>query len=60
MSEIPGLIVDILTANDKHSLCNGNSLLQPIQIQLSKKEKIFSGIFLVFSTSSWNFEQFEE
>ena len=60
MSEIPGLIVDILTANNKYSLCNSNRLLQPIQIQLSKKEKKFSGISLVFSTSSSNFEQFEE
>ena len=35
--EILGLFVDRVTADDKHSLCNREGLLQPIQMVLSRK-----------------------
>ena len=54
--EILGHFVNTLTADDKYSLCNTELLLQPIQMQLSKKEKIFrifcsiSGMYISFLT----------
>ena len=54
--EILGHFVNTLTADDKYSLCNTELLLQPIQMQLSKKEKIFrifcsiSGMYINFLT----------
>ena len=43
--EILGLLVNTLTAEDKYSACNGENLPQPIQMQLSKKQKTFSQFF---------------
>ena len=40
--------VNTLTANDKYSLVNRDSLTQPIHMQLSQKQKIFSEIVLRF------------
>ena len=40
--------VNILTADDKHSLHNRENFLQLIQMKLSKKPTIFSQIFIVF------------
>ena len=45
--EILGLFVKTLTADGKCSLRNRNNLLQPIQTQLYKKEKIFLKFFFV-------------
>ena len=42
------LLVNTLTADDKHYLLNRNNLAQPIQIQLSEKQRIFSEFFLGF------------
>ena len=39
------LLVNTLTADDKHYLLNRNNLAQPIQIELSEKQKIFSEFF---------------
>ena len=39
------LLVNTLTADDKHYLLNRNNLAQPIKIQLSEKQKIFSQFF---------------
>ena len=36
------LLVNTLTAHDKNSLLNMENLMEPIHMQLSKKEKIFS------------------
>ena len=36
------LFVNTLTLHDKHYLLNRDNLTQPIQIQLSQKEKTFS------------------
>ena len=37
-----------LIADDKYSLCNNELLYQPIQIQLSKKQKTFLNFFATF------------
>ena len=36
------MFVNILATNEKYSLVNRNNLRQPIQVELSKKEKTFS------------------
>ena len=36
------LFVNTLTADDKHYLLNRDNLTQPIQMQLSQKQKTFS------------------
>ena len=48
------------TADDKYFLCNCENLTQPIQVQLSKKEKTFSDWFSPFSKSTLNFEHLEK
>ena len=45
------LFVNTLTVNDKHYLLNRDNLTQPIQIQLSQKQKTFSEFFFAFSKS---------
>ena len=50
------LLVNTLTADDKHYLLNRNNFAQPIQIQLSEKQKIFSEFFLPFLKSVLNFK----
>ena len=39
---IPRLFVNTLTVDEKHYLLNRDNLKEPIQMQLSKQEKIFS------------------
>ena len=43
--KIQRLFVNILTAYDKHYLLNGDILAQPIQMQLSEKQKTFYRFF---------------
>ena len=50
------LFVKTLTVNDKHYLLNRDNLTQPIQIQLSQKQKIFSEFFFAFLKSILNFK----
>ena len=50
------LFVNTLTADDKHYLLNRDNLTQPIQIQLSQKQKIFSEFFFAFLKSILNFK----
>ena len=53
ISEILGLFVNTLTANCKYSLSYREILEQPIQIQLSQKEKtcpVFLAAFLEFTS----------
>ena len=52
------LFVNTLTADDKHYLLNRDNLTQPIQIQLSQKQKIFSELFFAFLKSILNFKHF--
>ena len=50
------LFVNTLTVDDKHYLLNRDNLTEPIQMQLSKKQKKFSEIFFEFLKSILNFK----
>ena len=52
------LFVNALTARDKYSLRDRHNLTQPIQMQLSEKEKTLSQFFFQFSKSTLNFKHF--
>ena len=54
--KIVRLFVYTLTVNDKHYLVNRDNLTQPIQIQLSLKQKIFSEFFFALVKSILNFK----
>ena len=60
ISEILGLIINTLTADDKYSLHNRKNLRQPIKLQLSRKKKIFSRFFHAYLKSTSYFEHFEK
>ena len=45
MYKILRLFANTLTADDKHYLLNRDNLTQPIQMQLSQKQKTFSQFF---------------
>ena len=47
-----------LSADGKYSLLNRDNLMQPIQMQLYRKQKTFSDFFSAFLKSSLNFEHF--
>ena len=48
ISEILGLFVNTLTADDKYSVFHRMNLQQPIETQLSKKWKICAQFFAIF------------
>ena len=48
ISKIVGLFVNTLSADDKYSLFNTEKIMQPIQMQLSKKQKKIFSFFLTF------------
>ena len=50
------LFVNALTGDDKHYLLNRDNLTQPIQMQLSQKQKTFSEFFFAFLKSILNFK----
>ena len=50
------LLVNTLTADDKHYLLNRENLAQRIQMQLSQKQKTFSEFFFGFLKSILNFK----
>ena len=52
------LFVNTLAVDDKDSLLNRDNLTQPIQMQLSQKQKTFSDFLTGFLKSSLNFEHF--
>ena len=54
MHKILGLFVNTLTVDDKHYMLNRDNLTQPIQIQLSLKQKTFSSFFFAFLKSILN------
>ena len=58
--KISRLFPNTLSANAKYSLLNRDNLAQPIQMQLSRKEKTFSKFFCGFLKSSLNFEHFQK
>ena len=52
------LVVKTCTADEKYSLLKRVNLTQPIQMQLSQKERIFTEFFFTFSESILNLEHF--
>ena len=54
------LFFNILAVNDKLYLLNRDNLTEPIQIQLSQKQKTFFKFFLTFLKSILNFKQFQK
>ena len=56
IQKILWLFVNTLTVDDKHYLLNRDNLTEPIQMQLSKKQKKFSEIFFEFLKSILNFK----
>ena len=52
--KILGLFLNTLTVDDKHYMLNRDNLTQPIQIQLSQKQKTFSEFFPAFLKSILN------
>ena len=50
------LFVNTLTLDDKHYLLKRDNLTQPIQIQLSQKQRIFLNFFFAFLKSILNFK----
>ena len=54
--QILRLFGNTLTVNDKHYLLNRDNLTQPIQMQLSQKQKTFSEFFFAFLKSILNFK----
>ena len=59
ISEIPGLFVNTLIADHKYTFLVSGSLQQQIQMQISKKEKVFSEFFNPFLKSTSIFEHYE-
>ena len=49
-----------MSADAKYSPLNRDNLTQPIQMQLSRKQKAFSEYFCAFLKSSLNFEHFQK
>ena len=54
------LFVKTLTVDDNHYLLNTDNLTQPIQMQLSQKQKTLSQFFAAFLKSNLKFEHWEE
>ena len=48
-------VFNTLSADGKYSLLNRDNLTQPIQMQLSRKQKTFCEFFSAFVKSSLNF-----
>ena len=55
-----GLVVNTLTGDHKYPVLNRDNLTMPIQIQLSRKQKIFSQFFAAFLKFRLNFKCFGE
>ena len=51
------VVSEILTSDDKYYFCNKENSQQPIQMQLSKKQKTFSWCFAAFLKSASIFER---
>ena len=55
-----GWFVKTLTIDDKYSLLNRDNLTQPIQMQLSQKQKTFSEFFSEVLKCRLNFQHSEK
>ena len=60
LSEILRLFLETLVADDKYSLLNQKNLLEPIRMQLSKKQNSISQFFAPFLKSMTSFEHFKK
>ena len=58
--KISKLFPNTLSADGKYSLFNRDNLTQPIQMQLSRKQKTFSEFFCAFLKSNLNFWTFSK
>ena len=58
--KISRLFPNTLSADGKYSLFNRDNLTQPIQMQVSRKQKTFSQFFSAFLKSSLYFKHFEQ
>ena len=58
--KISSFFPNTLSGDRKYSLLKGDNLTQPIQMQLSRKQKTFSDFFSAFLKSSLNFEHFQK
>ena len=58
-SQILGLLVNTLAADEKYPVLNTDNLTIPIQIQFSQKQKTFSQILAPFLKSRLNFKHFQ-
>ena len=54
--KILGLFLNTLTVDDKHYMLNRDNLTQPIQLQLSQKQKTFSQTFFAYLKSILNYK----
>ena len=54
------LFLNTLTDDDKYYLLNSDNIMQPIQTQLSEKEKTFCQFFSLFLKYNFNFEHFQK
>ena len=59
-SDILGLFVNTLTADNMYSQCNVHNFAQQVQTPLSQKYKTFCGFFIAFLKCAWNLEHFEK
>ena len=57
IQKILRLFINTLTVNDKHYVINRDNLPQPIQMELSQKQKLFSEFFFAFLKSILNFKR---
>ena len=57
--KILSLFVNTLSSDDKYYLLNRDNLMQPVQMQLSQKQKTFSQFCSAFHKSNLNFEHFQ-
>ena len=58
--KIPRLFHNTLSGDGKYSLFNRDNLTQPIQMQVSRKQKSFSEFFSAFLKTSLKFEHFQK
>ena len=58
--KISRLFLNTLSADGKYSLLNRDNLTQPIQMQVSQKQKTYSGFIYAFLKFSLNFEHFQK
>ena len=54
------MFLNTLTAEYKYSRRNMQTFGQPVETQLSLKQKLVSGFFIAFPKSTWNGEHFQK